>query len=125
MLAGAPGAVWFCPGLPPAVPAAETRVTFANTGTAPADLAITVLADKGKPSHRNLTVAASSVVTQRRTDLGPAGALTIETFGGPVLVEEGVDGRERHRHVGVRDLDGDVVALRGGHHRRAACSSGS
>jgi hypothetical protein len=92
VVGAAPGEVWFCPGLPPAVSAADARVTFANTGTTPAELAVTVLADKGKASHRNITVAASSVLTPRRAELGPAGALTIETFGGPVLVEEGVDG---------------------------------
>src|SRR5207237_710390 len=36
---------------------------------------------------------ASSVMTSRGADLGAAGALTIESFGGRVVVEEGIDGR--------------------------------
>jgi hypothetical protein len=86
------GDVWFCPGLPPSLPAGDGRVTFANTGTTPADIAITVLADKTARAHQVLTVAPNSVVTKHRTDVGPAGALTIETFGGRVAIEEGLDG---------------------------------
>jgi hypothetical protein len=32
-------------------------------------------------------------VTKRRADLGPPGAVTVETFGGMVVAEEGVDGK--------------------------------
>jgi hypothetical protein len=67
-------------------------VTFANVGDAPADVVVTVLADKAPASRQTLTVGASSVRTSRRADLGPPGALTIESFGGRVVVEEGIDG---------------------------------
>jgi len=86
------GDVWFCPGLPPSLRAGDGRITFANTGSTPANIAITVLADKVAPTHQTLTVAANTVVAKHRTDLGPAGALTIETFGGQVAIEEGLDG---------------------------------
>ena len=79
------------------------RVTFANIGTAPADLAVTVLADKGKPSHRNLTVAASSVVTQRR-DRSRAGRRVDHRDVRRARARRGGRRRpERHRHVAVRD----------------------
>jgi hypothetical protein len=87
------GDVWFCPGLPPSLPAGDGRVTFANTGSTPANIAITVLADNAPPTHQALTVAPNSVIATHRTDLGPAGALTMETFGGQVAIEEGLDGR--------------------------------
>ncbi len=83
--------VWFCPGLPPSLPHASTRVTFANVGTVPADVVITDLADTGNPRHITLTVPVDTVVTKARDQIGPPGALTAETFGGRVLVEEGIE----------------------------------
>ncbi len=87
------GSVWFCPGLPGSLPAAADRVTFANVGDAPADVVVTVLPDKGQRSGATFTVGASSVTTKARAELGPPGALTVEGFGGRVVVEEGIDGR--------------------------------
>jgi hypothetical protein len=88
----ASSAAWFCPGLPTALPAGSARVTFANIGDAPADVVITDLADNGSATHLTLKVPADSVVTKARDRLGAAGALTVETFGGRVLVEEGIEG---------------------------------
>ena len=85
--------VWFCPGLPPAVPARDTVVSFTNLDSNASTVAITVLADNAKPVHTTVPVAGLSVVTKKRATLGPPGALTIETFGTRVVVEEGVDGR--------------------------------
>jgi hypothetical protein len=92
---GAPGAntVWFCPGLPPAVAATDTVVTLTNLDSAASTVAVTVLADGAKPVPTTVPVAGLSVVTKKRAALGPPGALTIETFGARVVVEEGVDGR--------------------------------
>ena len=84
--------VWFCPGLPPALPHAAARVTFANIGDATADVVVTDLADNGSSSHVTLEVKAKTVVTRGRDALGVPGSLTVETFGGRVLVEEGIDG---------------------------------
>ncbi len=87
------GSVWFCPGLPSALPVGDDRVTISNVGDAPADVVVTVLSDKGQRSETTLTVGASSVATKARGDLGPPGALTIEAFGGRIAIEEGIDGR--------------------------------
>jgi len=86
------GSVWFCPGLPTALPHAAGRVAFANLGADSSDVVVTDLADSGKPTHTTLAVPPDSVVTKTRDSLGPAGALTVETFGGRVLVEEGIEG---------------------------------
>lgn len=85
-------AVWFCPGLPTALPHAQAVVTFANEGDTPADVAVTDLADTGPATHVTVAVPANSVLPKARDQLGGPGALTIETFGGRVLVEEGIDG---------------------------------
>jgi hypothetical protein len=91
---GSPGSstVWFCPGLPAAVAARDTVVSFTNLDTATRTVAITVLVDGAKPVHTTVPVAGLSVVTKKRASIGPPGALTIETFGARVVVEEGVDG---------------------------------
>ncbi len=85
------GTVWFCPGLPPALPHASARVTFSNIGAASADVVVTDLADAGSPTHLTFSVPVDSVVTKPRDQLGGPGALTVETFGGRVLVEEGIE----------------------------------
>jgi hypothetical protein len=83
--------VWFCPGVPPkAYPQSAGRVTLSNIGDTAAEVEITDLADNGKPTHAHLGVPARSVVTRTRDALGGPGALTIETFGGRVVVEEGI-----------------------------------
>jgi hypothetical protein len=83
--------VWFCPGVPPkAYPESAANVTFSNIGDSVADVEVTDLADNGKPAHVHLGVAARSTFTRPRAMFGGPGALTIETFGGRVLVEEGV-----------------------------------
>ncbi|HEV7524500.1 MAG TPA: hypothetical protein VGP92_06015, partial [Acidimicrobiia bacterium] len=84
-------AVWFCPGLPPALPERSARVTFSNVGNAPADVEVTDLADKGNATHLTFQVPVNAVVTKARSQLGGPGALTVETFGGRVLVEEGIE----------------------------------
>ncbi|MDP9333811.1 MAG: DUF5719 family protein [Actinomycetota bacterium] len=86
------GTVWFCPGLPPALAHASARVTFANIGDSTADVVVTDLADNGAVTHVTIRVAADSVLTKARDQLGGAGALTVESFGGRVLVEEGIEG---------------------------------
>ncbi len=83
---------WFCPGLPPVLPHAAGRVTFANIGTVAADVVVTDLSDQGRATHVALTVAANTVVTKPRDQLGAPGALTVETFGGRIVVEEGIEG---------------------------------
>jgi hypothetical protein len=84
--------VWFCPGLPPALPHASGRVTFANISAGEADVVVTDLTDAGKATHTSFTVPSRSVVSRTRDQLGAAGALTVETFGGRVVVEEGLQG---------------------------------
>jgi hypothetical protein len=84
--------VWFCPGLPAALPHASARVTFANIGDSTADIVVTDLADNGTSTDVTIRVAAHAVLTKARDQLGGAGALTVETFGGRVLVEEGIEG---------------------------------
>ncbi len=84
--------VWFCPGLPAALAHASARVTFANIGDSTADVVVTDLADNGTTTHVTIRVAANSVLTKARDQLGGAGALTVESFGGRVLVEEGIEG---------------------------------
>ncbi len=86
-------AVWFCPGLPPALPHDAGRVTFANLGAATADVVVTDLADNGNPTQASVEVPSNSVLTRTRDQLGGPGALTVETFGGRVVVEEGIEGR--------------------------------
>ena len=84
--------VWFCPGLPPALPRAAARMTFSNVGDTPADVVVTDLADSANDTHVMFKVAANSVVTKARDLLGAPGALTVETFGGRVIVEQGING---------------------------------
>jgi hypothetical protein len=86
--------VWFCPGLPTALAYASARVTFANIGDSTADVVVTDLADNGNATDVTIRVAANSVLTKARDQLGGAGALTVETFGGRVLVEEGIEGSQ-------------------------------
>ena len=87
---GGGSAVWFCPGLPAAQQQSGGRVSFANLSGDAADVIVTDLPDAGAPSHTTFTIAGSSVVTKARRDLGLPGALTVETFGGDVVVEDGV-----------------------------------
>jgi hypothetical protein len=83
--------VWFCPGVPPKVyPSSAGRVTLSNIGDTAAEVEVTDLADSGKPTQLQLTVPARSVVTRNRDGFGGPGALTIETFGGRIVVEEGI-----------------------------------
>ena len=81
---------WFCPGLPPALDHRSARVTFANVGDATAEVVVTDLSDKGKPTQVAFSVPRNSVVTKTRDQLGGAGSLTVEWFGGRLLVEEGI-----------------------------------
>ena len=83
---------WFCPGLPPVLPHAAARVTFANVGDVVADVVVTDLADQGRATHVPISIAPNTVVTKPRDQLGGPGALTVETFGGRVVVEEGIEG---------------------------------
>jgi hypothetical protein len=85
--------VWFCPGGPPTITPGDGHVVFANTGTAPAQVDVTVLPDKGSPTHVSYSVPASSVLVKPRLQIGAVGALTVETFGGRVVVEEDIDGK--------------------------------
>jgi hypothetical protein len=91
--ADASNTVWFCPGTPPTITPGDGHVVFANTASAPAQVAVTVLPDKGNATHQSFSVPGSSVVVKPRVQLGAAGALTVETFGGRVVVEEDIDGR--------------------------------
>jgi hypothetical protein len=86
--------VWFCPGVPPKLyPASAEQITFANIGDTAAEVDVTNLADDATPTHVQLSVAANWTVTRTRETLGGPGALTIETFGGRVVVEDGVSAR--------------------------------
>ena len=100
--------VWFCPGLPPALPSRSARVTFANIGAGPADVVVTDLADKGTATQQSFRVPSNTVVTKNRDQLGAPGALTVETFGGRILVEEGIEG--------VRALESTPCATRSAAH---------
>jgi hypothetical protein len=84
-------AVWFCPGLPSTL-ARDERVTFANVGTTPAAVTVTVRPDGGAPAREEFTVAAATVTTRGRRSLGPDGALTVESFGGRLVVDDAVSG---------------------------------
>jgi hypothetical protein len=84
--------VWFCPGLSPALAHQFGRVTFSNIGGTSAQVVVTDLADKGDATHVTVDVAPETVVTRSRDSIGTPGALTVETFGGRVLVEEGIEG---------------------------------
>ncbi len=84
--------VWFCPGLPPSVRQSEGRVVFSNVGDAPAEVVVTDLADHGGSARFTFSIPARSVVARSRDTLGGPGALTVETFGGRVVVEDGVEG---------------------------------
>lgn len=90
-LVSEPNTVWFCPGLPKALPHAAGRVTFSNVGDATADVVVTDLTDTGDATHVTVEVPSNSVVTKTRDQLGAAGGLTVETFNGRVLVEEGIE----------------------------------
>jgi len=87
---GASG-VWFCPGLPASLQHGPGRVTFANLGTDAADITVTDLPDSGNAATTTFTVGAESTVTKTRDSLGPPGSLTVESFGGSVVVEEGIE----------------------------------
>ena len=100
--------VWFCPGLPPALPSRSARVTFANIGAGAADVVVTDLADKGTATQQTIRVPSNAVVTKNRDQLGAPGALTVETFGGRILVEEGIEG--------VRALESTPCATRSAAH---------
>lgn len=88
---GASDTVWFCPGLPPALSPKSARVTVANIGDAPTDVVVTDLADKGNATHVGFAVPSNTVVTKKREELGAPGSLTVESFGGQVVVEEGIE----------------------------------
>ncbi len=90
--AHASSTVWFCPGTPPSITPGDGHVIFSNTASAPAQVAVTLLPDKGNPTHVSFAVPGNSVVVKPRPQIGPAGALTVETFGGRVVVEEDIDG---------------------------------
>jgi hypothetical protein len=90
--AHARSSVWFCPGPPTRAMLGADRITMANTATTDAVVVVTARPDRGKPSQRTFTVPASSVTTKARTDLGPLGALTVESFGAPIEVEENLEG---------------------------------
>ena len=89
---GASG-VWFCPGLPASLQHGLGRVTVANLSTTNAAVTVTDLSDAGNATTVTFSVAARTTVTKARDTLGAPGALTIEAFGGSVVVEEGIDGR--------------------------------
>lgn len=83
---------WFCPGLPTALEHRSARVTFANIADATAEVVVTDLADKGKATQVAFSVPPNSVVTKTRDQLGGPGSITVEWFGGRLLVEEGITG---------------------------------
>jgi hypothetical protein len=84
--------VWFCPGLPATVAVGEKRLSLANLDDREADVVVTVVPDDGAPVRRELHVGPAAVESVARADLGPAGALTVESFGARVVVEEGAAG---------------------------------
>ncbi len=88
---GANNGVWFCPGLPAAIQHDAGWLTVANLGTEVADVAVTDLPDTGDVTHTSFAVAPQSTLVRRRIAFGPPGALTVESFGGQVVVEEGAD----------------------------------
>jgi hypothetical protein len=91
----APSSVWFCPGPVDAATLAADRITIANVGSTAAAVVVSSLPDKGAAAQTTLSVPASAVITKARSALGPLGALTIESFGGTIAVEENLDGTAR------------------------------
>jgi hypothetical protein len=67
--------------------AADT-ITVANIGATPATIVTTARPDHGSAAQRSFTVAPYAGVGHSRKWLGPLGALTVESFGGEVAVEE-------------------------------------
>jgi hypothetical protein len=88
---GAPGSVWFCPGPPTAAMLSSDRIVVANIGASAATVVATVRPDSGQSVQQSFSVAANSRVQRKRALLGPLGALTLESFGGEVAVEEGLN----------------------------------
>jgi hypothetical protein len=85
----APGSVWFCPGPPDASMLAADTITVANVGATAATIVTTARPDhEAPPMQRSFTVAPYARVERTRKSLGPLGALTVESFGGEVAVEE-------------------------------------
>jgi hypothetical protein len=84
----APGSVWFCPGPPVASMLAADTITVANIGDATATIVTTARSDSGTTAQRFFSVAPNARVERARSSLGPLGALTVESFGGEVAVEE-------------------------------------
>jgi hypothetical protein len=87
--------LWFCPGPPTQAMLRLDRITMTNIGPTPAAVAVTARPDQGTQSQQTFTIPASSVVTKARTELGPLGALTVESFGAPIEVEENLEGSTR------------------------------
>jgi len=90
-----------------------------------AEVVVTDLADKGKPTQVAFSVPANSVVTKDPRSAGGPGSVTVEWFGGRLLVEEGP--------TGTRALDLTPCATRtsahcyfaAGNHAARRASSGS
>src|SRR5262249_11185359 len=62
-----------------------------NIASTDTDVAMTVWPDGGKPPvQRSQRVAAHSVRTLRRADLGPAGPVVVEGFDRDIVVEAGI-----------------------------------
>ena len=93
--AKARASLWFCPGPPTQAMLGGDRITMTNTGAADAAVVVTARPDKGEQSQRQFTIPASSAITKARTELGPLGALTVESFGVPIEVEENLEGNAR------------------------------
>jgi hypothetical protein len=81
--------VWFCPGAPTRELLAEYHVTLANLGSTPANVAVTVLTDKGTQRRLAPTIPANDTVTLKRRALVDPGSVTVEVFGARVVAEEG------------------------------------
>ncbi|HET9729913.1 MAG TPA: DUF5719 family protein, partial [Acidimicrobiia bacterium] len=88
---GRAGGAWFCPGPPDPATYLADRVQLANVGSGAANVVVTVLADNGDHVQAE-SIAPSSLLTLRTSDLGPPGPITVETFGAQLVVEELSDG---------------------------------
>jgi hypothetical protein len=89
------GSLWFCPGPPTQPMLGADRVTMTNMTAGAATVVVTARPDVGKQSQRTFTIPANSVITKARTELGPLGALTVESFGAAIEVEENLEGSAR------------------------------
>ena len=93
---GTRSSAWFCPGVPPSVPADRETISIANTGEDPARVDLTIWPDDlSAPVQQTIDVAPASVSVTARAALGVPGGLVVETFSPSVAVESGIEAADQ------------------------------